>query len=256
MDACDIPRFLVKPAAGVIHQPLRIQPGKPSGGIRRVKLPPALVEGNPADDAGMDPQGADGFLHLLKEGIPPFFLPPGKKTAGSFSVRHGDGKGVQQRGKIGDEPASVSRASAHHILPDQHAEPVAVIVPPLGLHLHMLAQHVEAKLLHCGDVKDKGLVAGRGVQAVRPVALIQHPGLKAGAVVQKKPPDPFFIRLNVAFSHGKIAFHPVLIRLHGQMIKKGILRRPRVEAGKGYGCLLSGGEVQEKGILVCRGIFL
>ena len=251
MDAGDIPGTLVEPAAGMVDQPCGVQAGKLPGNVCRIELSPALIEGNPADNTGMYLKRLDSLLHFQQKIQPPFLIPSGKERAAQLSVRNGERKGVHQRGQIGDEPVLIGCAAADHVLPDQHPQPVAVIIPSLRLHLYMLSKHVEAQLLHGDDIEYKRLVAGSGVQAVRPVALIQHAGLKIGTVVQKNPPQPISVCLHIAFSHGKIAFHPVLFRLHRQVVEERIFRRPWMKGRKRDGRLFSGGKGKKSACILC-----
>ena len=251
MNAGDISGALIEPAAGMVDQPAGIQPGEPPGNVRRIKLAPALVEGNPADNARMDLQCPDGFFHFPQKIQPPLLISSGKERAAQLSIGDGEGKGVHQRGQIGDEPVLIRRAPADHVLPDQHPQPVAVIIPSLRLQLYMLSEHVEAQLLHGDDIEYKRFIAGGGVQAVRPVTLIQHACLKIRTVVQKNPPQPLPVCLHIAFSHGKIAFHPVLFCLHRQMIEERILRRPGMKARKRDGRLFSGGKGKKNVCILC-----
>ena len=75
-----------------------------------------------------------------------------------------------------------------------------MVVPAKGLDFDVLAQHVEALSFGQFDVIDKCLVAGRGHEAVGPVALIQQAVQKVGLVVQTEPEDAFFVGF-----HGKAA---------------------------------------------------
>ena len=82
-------------------------------------------------------------------------------------------------------------AAIYHVLPYDHTEAVTVIVPPGGLNLHMLAQHIESKFFHLGNVIDQSIVGRGGIESVRPVALIQDSIQKEGLVIQAETGDPF-----------------------------------------------------------------
>ncbi|MNW10205.1 hypothetical protein D3C71_2073720 [compost metagenome] len=65
-----------------------------------------------------------------------------------------------------------------HILPDNHAEPIAMIIPSCRFNLDMLPYHVEAKLLGDFDIVGESLISRCGVQTVRPISLIKNTMLK------------------------------------------------------------------------------
>ena len=153
------------------------------------------------------------------------------------SVLYGNVHGIEKGGQVCDEPVAVGAAAAYHILPYQHSQPVAVIVPALRLYFDMLSEHIEAKILHGPDVINKCFVAGGGVQAVGPVALIQDAGLHIGAVIQENTAQAVAAGLDIAFAHGKITFHPVILHFQGCMVKEGILRGPGMETRQGQDCL-------------------
>ena len=74
----------------------------------------------------------------------------------------------------GDGQQIVLSAAGGHILPDQHPQPVAVVIPAHRLNFDVLAQHIEAQLLHARNIIDQRLVRRRGIQSVRPITLIEH----------------------------------------------------------------------------------
>src|SRR5690606_10228277 len=57
----------------------------------------------------------------------------------------------------------ISQIPAGHILPNEHALPVAVVIPAGRLHLDVLADHIEAHFLGLLNIKKKRLVGGRGI---------------------------------------------------------------------------------------------
>ena len=81
----------------------------------------------------------------------------------------------------------IGRAAADHILPYDHAQTIAVIIPAQRLELDMFPEHIEAQPICEADIIDKGLIAGSSHQPVGPVALIQDPVEKIGLVIQTKP---------------------------------------------------------------------
>ena len=60
------------------------------------------------------------------------------------------GQAAEQRlehvGQVGHEPELVGPAAVHHVLPDDEAQLIAVVIPALRLDLGVLAQKVEAQL--------------------------------------------------------------------------------------------------------------
>ena len=84
-------------------------------------------------------------------------------------------------------PACVQHSGFWADLPHEDTEAIRMVVPPVGLDLGVLAQHVEAQALGHLQVVDQGLVCGGRVDAVWPVALQcssqrSYPGLRAGAL--------------------------------------------------------------------------
>ena len=67
------------------------------------------------------------------------------RFAGVLSPLHADG------GQGGVLPEGVA-AAVDHVLHDQHAQPVAGVIEPFRLHLNVLAQQIEAQLLHAQDI--------------------------------------------------------------------------------------------------------
>ena len=180
VDALVIARALIVPAAGMIDGAGGIHFPQKLCGRGRVELPPALVEGHPGANAHRIAQGGHQLAQLggeLFAGGLVFAL-----EAFVAFILHMDAKIGQRHG---DAVAGIGCA-AGHILPHQHAQPVAVIVPARGFCLDVLAQHVEAERLGALDVRAQRLVGGGGVQAVRPIALIEQPALKIRLAVEQK----------------------------------------------------------------------
>ncbi len=139
----------------------------------------------------------------------------------------------KQGGQITDQGHMVGTAAADHILPDDHAQPVTVIIPAQGLQLDVLTQHIKAHFLCQPDIPDKGLVAGGGHQAVGPVALIQKAMKKIGSVIQTEPGDPFFVGLYGEGAQCKVALYGVLVCCQSKGVQVRLLRRPQPEAFPG-----------------------
>ena len=121
------------------------------------------------------------------------------------------------------------------ILPNEHAENIAPVVPTGGLYFEVLAKHVEAHLLRLLDLPFHGLVRRRRQPALRPERLIEQPNLVAKLVVQQEARHATNLsRFNLA--HTEVAFHPVddltvFRKLKCQVVKKGALRAPKLRIG-------------------------
>lgn len=134
--------------------------------------------------------------------------------------------GQQRRGNR-HEP--VIPASIWQILPDQHTEPVAVVVKAERLHLDMLAQHIKTQRFHGHNVPNECFVGGRRVKSVGPITLIQDPTVEVGLSIQEKARNAGVIFLYRNFPHGKVAFHTVVTQRDRKGIKFWALRRPGFE---------------------------
>lgn len=110
-------------------------------------------------------------------------MEPGEQTGVLFIVGKRNMVPVHQSRQIGDEPVFIGGTAVYHILPDEHAQLVAVVVKTLGLDFGVFAQHVEAELLHPRNIGDQRFIRRCGVEAFRPVALIQHTRLKIRFIV-------------------------------------------------------------------------
>ena len=128
------------------------------------------------------------------------------------------GKPGKQGGQVADHGHVVSAAAVYHVLAHDHAKAVAVIVPSGALHLDMLAQHVKAQLLHGSDVVNQGLVRRSRIEAVRPVALIQHAHEEVRLVVQTKERNPVLL-FNGKAAQSKVTGYLVCSKGNGQVIE-------------------------------------
>ena len=122
----------------------------------------------------------------------------------------------------------VGSSAVHHVLPDNHSETVAMVVPAHRLDLDVLAQHIKACFFCQINVIDKCLVAGGGHQPVRPVALIQQSVKKIRCVVQAEPESAVFVGLDREAAQCKVAVNPVVVRNDGKAVEIGLLRCPEM----------------------------
>ena len=221
VDAFDIAAALVVPAAGVVDGTGRIPPADKFRGFKGVELAPALVERHPHGKA-------DGIIQQVGQ-LPQFLVVMG---AGS-----GIGAGKKAvavilylQAEVGehiDAPGGIGVAAVYHILPDQHPQPVAVVVPAQRLHLDVLAQHIKAQPLHFGDIVDHRFIAGGGVKTVAPVALIQQTVVEIRLTVEEQAGNPVFIRPDAEGAHPEVALHRIAAgQGNGDVVKKRILRTP------------------------------
>ena len=220
VQAAHIAEALVVPAAGRVDRAGLVHGPDDLHGRLAVKLAPALVERHPHGDARVVVERGDHVAQLVQkrfarrhvraaeEGIPAVVEVP---------ARH-------ERG--GDDERVVALAAAGHVLPDEHAQPVAVIVPAVALDLDVLAQHVEAHVLGQLDVIDERVVARRGVEPVRPVALIEQAVVKIRLAIEKQAAHAVRIRLDAALAHGKVAVDRVVPERHAEGVERRVLRRP------------------------------
>jgi len=123
----------------------------------------------------------------------------------------------------------IGRATADHILPYDHSQTIAVVIPSQGFDLDMLPEHVESQTFCEANIIDKSLIAGSSHQPVGPVALIQDPVEKIGFVIQAEAGDTLRISLYGVAAHGKIPFHGITIGSQSKGIQPGVFRTPGLE---------------------------
>ena len=121
-------------------------------------------------------------------------------------------------------------AVVDHVLKDDHAEAVAVVVKLLRLDLDVLAQGVEAQGLHGQDVLLVGLRHGGGVEPVAPVALIQYAVEEIRLSVEAEARDAVEA-LDGERAQRKIGVHPVLAALQRELVQPRGLRAPELCVG-------------------------
>ena len=157
MQAFHVAHALIVTAAGMVDQPRGVEPADQPHCVFRVKLSPALVERHPQDDARAVLQLRDQLRQFACEVLAALRVRTGEKAVMTvLEMNAGD----ERRG---DGQQIVLSAAGGHVLPDQHAQPVAVIIPAHGLDLDMLAQHVEAQTLHQFDIIDQRVVRRCGI---------------------------------------------------------------------------------------------
>jgi len=254
MNTAEIPTFLVEPAAGMVYRTGGVffcHHFRDTGGI---ELPPALVERHPHSNGRHIVQMIYGVKTFLFPAFPAFFRTTGEQFI--MIVLRVSGHVGKQGGHIAYPGHMIGGAAADHILPYDHAQTITMVIPAQGLNLDMLPEHVESQSLCEANIIDEGFVAGSGHQSVGPVALIQNSVEEIGSVIQTKTQDPLGIFFHCEHTHGKIAFHGIVIGRQGKRIQPGMFRTPGLEVRgirhsgrsgggvgdtggkrKGYGCM-------------------
>ena len=139
---------------------------------------------------------------------------------------------AQRRHRGGGHHRAVVAASAvDQVLPHEHAEPVAVVVPAQRLDLDVLAQHREAEIPGGADVMGQRLVRRCGAEPVGPVALVEQPRVQVGLAVEQQPGPPLRVRPDPDRAHPDIAGHPVRAEEHLHVVQERVLRRPGPQPG-------------------------
>ena len=132
----------------------------------------------------------------------------------------------EDRRQIEGEGCLRSCTPVYDILPDQHAEPVAVIIPAHRFDLDVLAEHVHAGGFHLRYVIDEGFVGSGRVKPVWPVPLIEDAIHKIRSVIEEDSCDSVFVRLEGHFAHAKVGDDCVVPRSHFYRIEPGFFRTP------------------------------
>ena len=110
-----------------------------------------------------------------------------------------------------------------------------MVIPALRLDLGMFAQQVVAQGFYLAQLPLHRRIRGRGVQPLRPVALIQQAVEQQRFVVQAEAQHAPCIRCTAPLAQGKVAVHGIelfflsLRGAHGHIVQKGRIRTPRKE---------------------------
>ena len=177
----------VGPAARAVDEPRRVVLLHPLQDVVGVVLAPPLVERHPDDDAREEPQVVDHRLEFRAE----------------LLASRGGERRVLLRVRADELPAA-RHAAAGHVLPDEQAELVAVVVVARRLDLDVLAEHVDAELLEHFEVVLHRLVGRRREQPVRPPALIERPDLEERLVVEHEPHDAVLVLRGADLADGEV----------------------------------------------------
>ena len=120
----------------------------------------------------------------------------------------------------------VGAAARGHVLPDEHAQPVAERIEARLLHFEVHAQQVEAKFAHRADVKLERLLRRWRHEAVRPVALVEHATQEDGRAVQVDARHTLPVGTNLDRAKGTVAAHAVRIEGELQVVEVRVARTP------------------------------
>lgn len=185
-----------------------------------IELPPALVEGHPHRKRNAVFEAADRVRHLGEIFPPALLVGAGEEFVVVVADMNADERQDSYR------PEAVIRAPGNHVLPDEHALLVAVIVPAQRLDFDVLPYHVEAHGLHQLDIVFQRGVGGRREHPVRPVALVEHAGVEVGLVVEGEPAIAVPVRDDGELPHTEIGAHDVVADLDREVVQLGVFGRP------------------------------
>ena len=146
----------------------------------------------------MIPELPDGRLHAVRKDAPRFGIGIQAFVAPLLKVQ-------RRKHRV---PHIAVHAVVDHVLKDDHAEPVAVVIEPVRLDLDMLAQRVEAERFHGKDVLLKPFGRRGRIQSVAPVTLIQKSVEDIRLAVQTQARDAAD-RLDRKRAQRKIGLHRI-----------------------------------------------
>ena len=143
-----------------------------------VKLSPRLVKRNPTSDRS----AVIKMVYRLKRCL--FVLSAAFLIVNAepfvMAVRNASDKHIRQHA---DEEHINLLCAAYHVLPNDHAQLIAMVIPASRFDFYMLSEHVEAEILHLFDIKNHRFIAGRSHSAVRPIALVEKSCLEIRFVI-------------------------------------------------------------------------
>ena len=172
----------VEPAGGGVDKAGGVHLFQTVVHVFAVKLSPSFVEDGPAANRGMIPQLRDGFLHGAHKCLP----------RGGIPMEIPIGQLLQSYGGQSRIPEERIISVVHHVLEDDHAQPVAGVVEIRRLDLDMLAQHIESQILHGQDIVVVAFGRGGREDAVAEISLIQHAVEEIRLSVQAKAGDAVY----------------------------------------------------------------
>ena len=224
MAAIHIGVMAAEPAGGRIDETGIVQLFEDVVDIVAVELAPALIENRPVANAGMVLQLIYRCCHAIEEHF------AGRGVAVHLAV-------VQfldahsRKCRVTEEAVV---AVVDHVLENDHAQLVTLVVEFFWLYLDMLAQCIETQALHGQDIVSEALRFGGSEDAVGPVALIQQAMEEVRLAVEAQTGVvPYFLDFQRA--NGEVGLHLILFRFNCEIVKIGVFRTPKVGIFRGDG---------------------
>ena len=193
-------------AAGDIDAAGKIVVDGPPADFHRLVLSPALVEGNPLHDGGMAVETVDHSLEFGHELGVRFRRP---------------GVGLRVRLEAPGPFGIIQSGRADVILPDHHAEPIAVKVIAARLDLDVLADGVEAGGLEEFDVGDHGFIGGRREQAVGPPTLVEGAPVEDGFSIEGEAEVTLVVADAAELADADVGFDDIIAELDLKIVEGG-----------------------------------
>ena len=122
-------------------------------------------------------------------------------------------------------PQEIVIAIIDHVLENDHAQFIALVIELFRLYLDMLTKGVKAQPLHGKNIVSIALWHGRCENAVRPIALIQQPVEEIGLAIEAQAGVLAFL-FDLQCADGKIRFDAILPCFQDEVIKVRIFRTP------------------------------
>ena len=217
MAAVHIRQFPPEPAGGGIDKSGIIQFFANFIDHIAFKLPPAFIENGPVANTGVVFQLTDRSLHALQELFSAFQIRMQPVVCQLLQTHRGQHR-ISQEAVI---------AVVDHILEDDHAQLIALIVKFFRFYFDMLAQGVEAQTLHGQDVLCIAFRFCGSKNAVGPVTLIQQAMEEIRFTIETQAGGiPDFSNLQGA--NCKVRIHPIFFGFQRKFIQIGVFRTPKV----------------------------
>ena len=192
-----VPDSAVRPAARRVNQASGIELAHEAVDAGHVILPPAFVERDPHHDRRKERERVNQLLQLRLE-----LLGGILGSLGVLLVLRADQEAVR---------VAAPQVAIRHVLPHHQAHAVAVVIPAGRLHLDMLSGRVETQALGHFDVICQGLVGRRGVQPVRPPALVQRTKHELRLAIEEQAREAARVLAEGDVPDGEIAACPIQI---------------------------------------------
>ena len=139
---------------------------------------------------------------------------------------------TEERRFLTGMPRTVGISARNAILPHQHTEPVAMIIPAFTFNFDMFAQRIEASRAHSLYVIYQRFIGWRRHKTVRPIPLVKYSTHKERSPVQMDSGDSLGIRCHFDRAKRTVALYNVYRRISRPQhrrycIQIRILRRPK-----------------------------